>query len=46
MQWRLDSLQNSIQASLSESWEGPYEVLERLSTVNDRVRQVDARGKG
>ena len=35
-----------LQASLSKSWEGPYEVLERLSTVNYRVRQVDARGKG
>jgi len=23
-----------LQANLSESWEGPYEVLERLSAVN------------
>jgi len=35
-----------LHGRLSESWEGPYEVVDKLSCVNYRVRQLQSKSKG
>jgi len=35
-----------LQASLSEAWAGPFEVLNKFSSVSYRIRRFESMGKG